>query len=238
MEYLFGIALRHTLSSVNGLYVTPGPFSLYRRAVIEELGGFRFGYQTEDMEMALRIQRAGYRIENAPRARVYTKVPTTIPSLIRQRTRWISGFIRNMNYDYRDLIFSKRHEALGMIVLPLSLLAIASGILMFVLMISMTIYRAIHAYLVHRGIPFTFDFFNHLPSLDWFYLPASFYLLIIIAMISITLFMIVVGKRISHTPGPIMRGILPYLFVYGLIAPLWLIRATVDVITNKKRGWR
>lgn len=237
MEYFFGITLRHTLSSVNGLYVTPGPFSLYRRATIEELGGFRFGYQTEDMEMALRIQRAGYRIENAPRARVYTKVPTTVPELIKQRTRWISGFLRNMRYDYHDLVFSRRNEALGMIVLPLGIFAVGSGIILFLLMISMAIYRGIHSYIVHRGIPFTFDFF-HFPSLDWFYLPVTLYVLLIIAMIGVTLFMIFVGKHISKTPGPLARGVLPYLFVYGFIAPLWLIRATVDVITNKKRGWR
>ena len=59
-EYILGIALRHVLSAVNGIYVTPGPFSLYRRDVVLKLGGFHFGHQTEDMEMALRLQREGY----------------------------------------------------------------------------------------------------------------------------------------------------------------------------------
>lgn len=238
MEYFFSITLRHTLASVNGLYVTPGPFSLYRRAVIEELGGFRYGYQTEDMEMALRIQRAGYHIENAPRARAYTKVPASVPALITQRTRWISGFLRNMRYDYHDLIFNARNEALGMIVLPLGIFAIGGGIMLFLLMISMALYRAVHAYFVYRGIPFSFASWYHLPALDWFYIPATLYVLLIVIMIGLTLFMIIVGKRISKTPGPVVRGIIPYLFLYGFIAPLWLIRATADVIANKKRLWR
>src|SRR3989344_3934234 len=67
-EYLFGIAQRHTLASINGLYVTPGPSSFYRRAIVMAVGGFRTGHQVEDMEMALRLQRHGYTIENAPRA--------------------------------------------------------------------------------------------------------------------------------------------------------------------------
>ncbi len=103
-EYIFGITLRHALASVNGLYVTPGPFSFYRRSVIEKLGGFRHGHQTEDMEMALRIQQAGYKIENAPRARVYTKAPNTLLGLVKQRTRWTTGFLRNVAGEYRGLI--------------------------------------------------------------------------------------------------------------------------------------
>ena len=63
---------------------------------IEKLGGFRYGHQTEDMEMALRIQQAGYRIENSPHARVYTKTPNTLSGLIKQRTRWTTGFLRNV----------------------------------------------------------------------------------------------------------------------------------------------
>ncbi|MCF1193518.1 hypothetical protein LRR18_18155, partial [Mangrovimonas sp. AS39] len=58
-EYLIGVLLRHILASVNGLYVTPGPFSLYRTSAILTVGGFRKGYNTEDMEMALRMQKAG-----------------------------------------------------------------------------------------------------------------------------------------------------------------------------------
>ena len=64
-EYIFGSTLRHAFASVNGIYVTPGPFSFYRRSVIKKIGGFRYGHQTEDMEMALRIQQSGYG-ENAP----------------------------------------------------------------------------------------------------------------------------------------------------------------------------
>ena len=103
-EYIFGITFRHAIASINGLYVTPGPFSFYRRSTTVELGGFRHGHLTEDMEMALRLQRAGYEIENAPRARVYTKAPKTLLKLVKQRTRWTTGFLRNVLGEYRTLI--------------------------------------------------------------------------------------------------------------------------------------
>ncbi len=50
--------------------------------------------------------------------------------------------------------------------------------------------------------------------------------------------MIIMGKRLSNTPGSLFMGILSYLFLYGLIAPLWLIRATADVALGKNRAWR
>ncbi|NNM83765.1 glycosyltransferase family 2 protein [Candidatus Parcubacteria bacterium] len=235
-EYSFGISLRHAFASVNGLYVTPGPFSFYRRAVIEKLGGFRYGHQTEDMEMALRIQQAGYGIENAPRARVYTQAPDTMRGLIKQRTRWISGFLRNVLGEYRGLIGSRRYGALGMLVLPTALLAIASGVLLFLLMIFLFARNVFTTLSIRAGIPFLYAYLPH--SFDWFYLPATFYLLLTAVVLVTSVTLIMVGKRISKTPGNIAFGIISYVFFYGFIVPLWLIRATSDVATGKRRDWR
>jgi cellulose synthase/poly-beta-1,6-N-acetylglucosamine synthase-like glycosyltransferase len=236
-EYSFGITLRHTFASLNGLYVTPGPFSFYRRDVVEKLGGFRYGHQTEDMEMALRIQHAGYDIENAPHARVYTKAPATVRGLIKQRTRWISGFLRNILGEYRSLIGSRRHGALGMLVLPTALIAIVSGIALFLLMLFLLTKNIVSAISVRIGIPLSYAFSPH-GTFDWFYVPVSFYtpLAVIVLMTSITL--IIIGKRISKTPGNITAGLFSYLLLYGIIVPFWLMRATSDVALGIRRGWR
>lgn len=236
-EYSFGITLRHAFASINGLYVTPGPFSFYRRAIVEKLGGFRYGHQTEDMEMALRIQHAGYGIENAPRARVYTKAPVTIAELVKQRTRWTSGFLRNILGEYRGLIGSTRHGALGMLVLPIALIAISSGIGLFLLMVFMSANHLSSAVAVRIGIPFSYSLLPHI-TFDWFYFPASLYLTLaaVVLMISITL--ITIGKRLSKTPENLALGLVSYTFLYGFIVPFWLIRATSDVVLGKRRGWR
>jgi cellulose synthase/poly-beta-1,6-N-acetylglucosamine synthase-like glycosyltransferase len=236
-EYSFGITLRHTLASVGGVYVTPGPFSFYRRDIVEKLGGFRYGHQTEDMEMALRIQQAGYGIENAPRARVYTKVPTTIGALVKQRTRWISGFLRNILGEYRGLIGSRRHSALGVLVLPSALLAIASGILLFLLSLFLFARNTLTALAIRADIPLSYAFLPH-GGFDWFYVPASFYILLAMITLGTAVAFIIVGRRISKTPGNIAFGIVSYLLFYGLIVPFWLMRATSDVAFGKRRGWR
>lgn len=237
-EYIFGITLRHALSSVNGLYVTPGPFSFYRRAIVEELGGFRHGHNTEDLEMALRLQNAGHWIDNAPRARVYTKAPRTVPALIKQRTRWTTGFMRNVLYEYRSLIGNRKFGALGTIVLPIGLAAIASGILLFGVFLFKLIHNAIVSYQIKSGIPLSYVF--RLPShgFDWFYLPTSLYLLLGAAVVLTTITFVLIGRRVSQTPANLTLGLFAYMFIYGLVVPLWLVRSTADVALGKRRSWR
>jgi cellulose synthase/poly-beta-1,6-N-acetylglucosamine synthase-like glycosyltransferase len=237
-EYIFGITLRHALSSVNGLYVTPGPFSFYRREIVEKLGGFRAGHSTEDLEMALRLQRAGFVIENAPRARVYTNAPRSVAKLVKQRTRWTTGFLRNVLYDYRDLIGNKSYGALGLFVLPIGLTAIVSGMLLFGVTLFLTVRRVVRNIMIHEGIPYTFSVPHQMPSFDWYYLPASLYVLMALSTILISLSMVVLGKTVSRTPGSLKSGIVSYVLLYGFIAPLWLVRATADVVTGTKRSWR
>lgn len=236
IEYILGIALRHVLSAVNGIHVTPGPFSLYRRDIVLKVGGFRYGHQTEDMEMALRLQREGYWIENAPRARVYTKVPTTVRGLIKQRTRWTSGFLRNVAFDYRELIGNPRFGVLGLLVLPLGFVAIVGGVILFAVLMVRTAHSLIESYTVHNGIPFSYTLSQI--NVEWFYLPVSVLsLLAVVAIAGIVLF-IVIGKKVSNTPGKLFSGIVAFVFLYRFIATLWLIRSLKDFAFGTKRPWR
>jgi cellulose synthase/poly-beta-1,6-N-acetylglucosamine synthase-like glycosyltransferase len=237
-DYIHGITLRHVISSLNGLYVTPGPFSFYRRSTILELGGFQKGHNTEDLEMALRIQRGGYIIENAPRARVYTKTPTSVRALVKQRTRWTTGFLRNVIYDYWDMVGNSKFGTLGIIMLPLGLLANFSGILMFSVIIYQVLKTIIDRLILTRGVPLTFSLIPHFHQFDWFYLPASFVVLLSLFTLTGAVTTMLLGKHMSRTPGDLFIGIITYLLFYGLIAPLWLIRAVFDVATGTRRAWR
>lgn len=236
-EYVLGIALRHILSAVNGIYVTPGPFSLYRRDIVLKVGGFKFGHQTEDMEMALRLQREGYWIENAPKARVYTKVPSTVGGLIKQRTRWTSGFLRNVAFDYQDLVGNWKYGVLGLLVLPLGFFAIIGGIVLFGFFLYFTVKNLIDAYAIHSGIPFSYLLSEAL-SIDLFYVPITEMALLGFVVIGGIILFIVIGKRVSGTPVRLVPSILAYTLIYRLIAPLWLVRSVRDVLFGKHRPWR
>lgn len=236
-EYILGIALRHILSAVNGIYVTPGPFSLYRRDIVMQLGGFHFGHQTEDMEMALRLQREGYWIENAPRARVYTKVPSTVRGLIKQRTRWTSGFLRNVAFDYQDLVGNPKYGILGLVVLPLGFMAIIGGLVAFGLILYVAVHNVIDAYTLRSGVPLSYAI-SEATHFELYRLPITeLTLLALVAGFGIVLF-IYIGKKVSHTPARLAPGILAYLLIYQLIAPFWLFKSVRDVALGKRRPWR
>ncbi|MBI3572299.1 glycosyltransferase [Candidatus Kaiserbacteria bacterium] len=237
-EYIFGITVRHVLSSVNGLYVTPGPFSLYRREIVVALGGFRSGHQTEDMEMALRLQKHGFAIENAPRARVYTKTPRTLMGLIRQRTRWTSGFLRNVLGEYRDLVGNARHGALGCLVLPVGLVSIFGAIVLFSNSLFLLARHALAAPALRSGVPLSYSLVPSAHTLDWFYAPLDLFPALALLTVLAAIALIAIGKRLSRTPGSLTLGLLSYLLLYGVVAPLWLMRATADVVTGTHRSWR
>ncbi|MCX8167204.1 MAG: glycosyltransferase family 2 protein, partial [Candidatus Micrarchaeota archaeon] len=120
----FGYFFR-SIYNIGGLYVTPGPLSMYRRTFFEELGGFDEKNITEDMEIALRLQRHGYKIEYCYDAQVETEVPSTLIGLFKQRLRWYRGGIVNM-FNYSDMILNPRYEALGMFIMPI---VITTGLL-------------------------------------------------------------------------------------------------------------
>ncbi|MFH0927328.1 MAG: glycosyltransferase family 2 protein [Candidatus Micrarchaeota archaeon] len=109
-------------SFMDSLYVTPGPTSLYRRKVFDQIGGFDEKNITEDMEMALRMQKAGWKLRTYHSAIAYTEVPTTLRSLLRQRIRWFRGGLMNL-LKYHELIFNPRFSLLGLFVMPAILIS-------------------------------------------------------------------------------------------------------------------
>ncbi len=236
VEYLLGNAMRHIFSAANSIYVTPGPFSFYRPQVFKELGPFRHGHMTEDMEMCLRMQRAGYRIENAVRARVYTKTPATLQKLITQRIRWNTGFLRNVLHDYRDLVGNRKRGALGLIILPFSLISIFVAIGMFGNAILHYIQSIVHSIAITSGIPLQYLL---TPSpITLFYMPYSITIILGIILIAVVFALIIIGKRLSQTPGALFTNMVLYVTLYSLISPLWLIRSFVDVARGAANTWR
>lgn len=235
-EYSLGITLRHVFASINGLYVTPGPFSFYRRSVFSTVGLFKHAHLAEDMEMAMRLQRAGFRIGNALRARVYTKGPSTLSKLLTQRVRWTTGFLRNTLFDYRDLIGNKKNAALGLMILPLGLLAIGGGIFLFIFALTKLISNLFHTLSVAQAAPLTYAFTWE--PFSWFYLPITAITLIGLTLMTSTLTWMTVGKHLSKTPGRLIPNIIAYILLYGLVAPLWLIQSVSQVARGVHTAWR
>jgi cellulose synthase/poly-beta-1,6-N-acetylglucosamine synthase-like glycosyltransferase len=109
-----------TIASIDGLYVTPGPTTFYRKSVLDKLGGFDEKNLTEDMEIALRMQRHGYKIRACHETQVWTEAPDTLPKLYRQRLRWYRGGVMNV-LKYIDMFFNPKYGDFGLFILPTTL---------------------------------------------------------------------------------------------------------------------
>src|SRR3989344_2013015 len=77
-EYNMGVYLKKMLGFLGAINVTPGPLTIFRKRVFDELGPYRHGHNTEDMEIAYRMQKNRYKIEHCNDAYVYTNTPPTI----------------------------------------------------------------------------------------------------------------------------------------------------------------
>jgi cellulose synthase/poly-beta-1,6-N-acetylglucosamine synthase-like glycosyltransferase len=78
IEYGFGIFTRKMYHYMQAVYITPGPFSIFRKEVFQNLGPYKHAHNTEDIEIALRMQKNGYKIAHAHNAIIYTIPPKTI----------------------------------------------------------------------------------------------------------------------------------------------------------------
>lgn len=235
VEYGFGIFTRKMYHYMNAIYITPGPFSIFRREVFEKIGGYEHAHNTEDIQIALRMQKNGFKIAHAHDAIVYTVPPETVRKLLKQRVRWSYGFIKNA-YDFRDMIFNKKYGNVGMLVLPMACLSIVS-----VLFVSGVSILSILDTVVNWGIKVQTVGLNphfSLPNFEWFYVNTELIALVgtVVAVGSIT--MILMSKRMSEDKFDIGMDLIYYLSLYMFIAPVWIGKAAWNAIFSVKTTWR
>lgn len=92
-DYFLGIAVVKRIQSLfQGTLVAQGAFSIYRKEVLREIGGWQETVG-EDIVLTWAMLEAGYRVGYAENAFVFTNVPETYGAFYRQRKRWSRGLI-------------------------------------------------------------------------------------------------------------------------------------------------
>ena len=233
-EYDMSVYNKKMFGFLGAIHVTPGPFSIFRKKVFDDLGPYRKAHNTEDQEIALRMQEAGYRIDHCPDAYVHTVSPHTVAKLYRQRLRWIYGFIKNA-FDYRRLIFRKKYGPVGTFTIPSGMVSIIS-----ILFISVIILYNFITYLVDKiieirtiGFNTTFDGLHF----DFFYFNTKAIIFVTIVLYGMVMVALLLGRRMSEGKYRISMDMLYFVFVYSLIAPFWLLKAIWNAIWSKETSW-
>jgi cellulose synthase/poly-beta-1,6-N-acetylglucosamine synthase-like glycosyltransferase len=232
VEYRLSIFNRFILAGLGSAFITPGPFSFFRASVVRELGGWKHGHSTEDLEMALRIQDAGHLIANAPAAIVHTTTPHTFKGLFNQRVRWTYGFLRNA-IDYRYMFANQKFGNLGLLILPTALISIGAAIYFFFRIVWFAFASLMHTLTRVEVAGVTFH-----PSLNLFYINTSVLWFLVLASVSFILVLISVGSYIGTGSRKPPMGTPLFVMLYSFLAPLWLLAAVVRAVFRTGVRWR
>lgn len=131
IEYYSGFGFYSKVAAkMDGLYVAPGPLTVFKRSALLKIKGFDEDNLTEDMEIALRLRDHGYSISYAP-SKVPTEVPSTWIGLYNQRLRWYRGTIFNI-LKYKKMFFNPEFSAFGRFFFPALTVFVSTILLSFV----------------------------------------------------------------------------------------------------------
>ncbi len=232
-EYLFGIFIRKANQCLDAIYITPGPFSIFRRSVFREIGGYKHAHNTEDNEIALRMQKNHMKISNAHDAYIYTVVPTKIKPLLKQRLRWVYGFMKNA-VDYRDMFFNPKYGNLGLIVLPAAGFSIVSCLYFFFT----RIWSFLSVLISKIEEIYTVGFYSKNFNFDLFYINTNVLVFVAIIAISGMFILIAISRKLASENNKFGLDSALYLMFYTFISPIWMIWALYNFVFVRDTKWR
>ena len=234
-EYDLSVYIKKMLGFLGAIHVTPGPLTIFRKKVFDDLGPYRHAHNTEDMEIAYRMQKNHYKIEQCNDAYVYTSTPSSIRKLFRQRLRWIYGFINN-TIDYRSILFRKKYGNFSIFTIPSSIISVFAVSFLFGKMAYSFGNFIFSKILEFQAIGFSFS--SKINYLDPFFINTQTLSFIIIVLFSFIIFSIILGKKMVEGKWKFSVYIIYFLFVFSIIGPFWLLKAMYNTILSRKPAWR
>ncbi|MES2436686.1 MAG: glycosyltransferase family 2 protein [Patescibacteria group bacterium] len=232
VEYVFGILVKKVMGILGGIHVTPGPFTIFRKAAFDKIGKFKKAHNTEDMEIAFRLQANHMKIDNMHTAWVYTTGPTTVYKLYKQRLRWTYGFLKNA-WDYKFLFLNKEYGNVGLLTIPTAVVLIGGVIFTVFLLMYRIVNFLVQKFLLWKAVGFLMPQFEF--SLFYVSAKLNIFLTLFVFMLMFTL----VYNAQKLTSEPLRPGrVALYFVVFPLISPFWVIRSVFNAVFGRKTHWR
>jgi len=108
---------RRALSRFDAITVVPGAVGAWRRAALDQVGGYPHDTLAEDQDLTIAIQRVGWLIEYDVDAVAWTESPETFGALAKQRFRWAFGTLQCL-WKHRRILVERRPAGLALVGIP------------------------------------------------------------------------------------------------------------------------
>jgi len=241
-EYLINLFYKGIMGKIDCVHVAPGPFSVYRKKVLDEIGGFDENNLTEDLEITFRLQKSHYKIVQLLNTSVYTRVPLTWKAFYKQRNRWYKGTMINM-FGYKDMIMNKKYGDFGLLQMPKIFISGFIAVFVFFLIVYHLL-RPFFKFIYNTSfVNFNFDIFlaTMTNKILNFSLLELNYTNIIFGVTSIALALTVLKLSFRYTKERYSNqgwiSVPAYLILYGVIASgIWL-GVFIDLIFRRVQKW-
>lgn len=97
LEYVEGLAMaRKAQSFMRSVNIIPGPLGMFRKSVLQQVGGYDHDTFAEDCDLTLKMLMRGWHIAYEPTAIAWVETPSGLLDLLKQRYRWTRGILQAM----------------------------------------------------------------------------------------------------------------------------------------------
>lgn len=240
-EYIITFFYKKLMGYVDCIHVTPGPFAMYRRSVLKKVGYyFDTNSLTEDMELALRIQKNNYKIIQTFDSIVYTKIPINFKEFYKQRNRWYKGALFDIT-KHRTLLFNKKYNEFGLMQVPMILISA---------LISLSVFSIIFFYYILKPLVIKIQNYSFVNFNFWlvirnyfsnFYILGLDFMKIFFIGIIFTIGLVFIFFAFKSTKIRVFeKGIIPpltYITIYPVAIFIIWCGVIFDLVRKKKQKW-
>lgn len=230
IEYKIIAFTRRLLDLIDAVYVTPGPFALYKKKALEEVGYFDTKNLTQDIEIVWRLRMHGYRARMCLPAQVHSESPAKFRQWWRQRIRWSIGGTQT-NFKYMGYVFSR--GMFGYFIIPFFTISLFLGMFGLGLFTYLIMRNTLQTYLATQysvqaqATLLRFEELTFAPSVLNFFGASLFFL-----GLGFTLFALA-NMKDMHFRKANTFNIMLFQLVYLTIYPIVTLVAVVKLIRGK-----
>lgn len=235
VEYQISVFAKRMLAFLGAIHVTPGPFTVFKTEVFKKIGPYHYAHNTEDMEIAYRMQKNHLKIDYCSDAYVYTNTPPTVKKLYKQRLRWIYGFINN-TIDYRDVLFRRKYGNFSMFTVPAGIVSLFTVSFLVGRLIYNFVDFVLYKITQYNTVGFDLSINAKLP--DLFFINTDPFIFVTLFIYFLVILSIVLGRRMIEGKWGLSWSTVYFFVVFSVVAPFWLMKAIYNTIISQKPAWR